>query len=272
MSTKNSPIEKLVKEVIKKKPKINTFVDKMPKTQPKVSIPKVSIPKVSIPKVSTKISTPETSINDSITFTGSVETVSPAKSTISNINEEISLKYLVSKIFSNKTIKWAIILTLLLVGVYFYLKTHKKEEKEDNDNFRLEKDNIIDIQEQHIAKLTEQQEQYRKELYAIGLQNKANFQQVEHMLNNMKTDITEMKNNHKKPQKKVSFEKNVQDNLQEQNDNINNNDIHNNDIHNNDIHNNECEIIISEDENIAEHELTTDELNAINEQLNDINV
>jgi hypothetical protein len=269
MSTKNSPIEKLVKEVIKKKPKINTFVDKMPKTQPKVSIPKVSIP-----KVPTKISTPETSINDSITFTGSVETVSPAKSTISNINEEISLKYLVSKIFSNKTIKWAIILTLLLVGVYFYLKTHKKEEEENNDNFQLEKDNIINIQEQHIAKLNEQQEQYRKELYAIGLQNKANFQQVEHMLNNMKTDITEMKNNHKKPQKKVSFEKNIQEQYDDaHNNDVHNNDAHNNDVHNNNVHNNnEHEIIISEDENIAEHELTTDELNAINEQLNDINV
>jgi len=46
--------------------------------------------------------------------------------------------------------------------------------------------------------------------------------------------------------------------------NINNDDIHND--------NNEEEIIISEEDNVAEHELTMEELDAINEQLNDINV
>jgi hypothetical protein len=246
MSTKNSPIEQLVKEVTKKKPKINTFIDKMPKTQPKVSIPKVSIP-----KVSTKISTPQTSINDSITFTGSVETVSSSTSTTSNNNDEVSLKYLVLKIFSNKTVKWAIILTLLLIGVYFYLKTQKKQEPENVEDFKLEKDNIIDIQGQQLAQLMEQQEHYRKELFAMGLQNKANFQQFEHMLNNMNSNIEGLKNvPQHKPQKNVTFE----------------------DIHNDDIHNDEEEIIISEEDNVAEHELTLEELDAINEQLNDINV
>jgi len=272
MSTKNSPIEQLVKEVTKKKPKINTFVDKMPKTQPKISIPKVSIPKVSIPKVSTKaptnISTPEASINDSITFTGSIETIS--SSVITNNNDEISLKYLVSKILGNKTVKWAIILTLLLIGVYFYLKTQKKQEPENVEDFKLEKDNIIDIQGQQLAQLMEQQEHYRKELFAMGLQNKANFQQFEHILNNMNTNIEGLKNIPQyKPIKKQKINKNVtfNENIQEKEIpeiNINNDDIHND--------NNEEEIIISEEDNVAEHELTMEELDAINEQLNDINV
>jgi hypothetical protein len=221
MSTKNSPIEKIVKEVIKKKPKINTFVDKL-----------------------SKVTTPEVSINDSVTFTGSVETVTTIPVTNKN---EISLKYLFSKLLNNKTIKWGIILTLLLIGVFFYLKTQKKQELNNSNDFKLEKDNIIDIQGQQLAQLMEQQEHYRKELFAMGLQNKANFQQFENMLNNMNSNIEGLKNI---PPKKHRSNKTVtiKEPIQEE------------------------EIIISEEDNVAEHELTMDELDAINEQLNDINV
>lgn len=204
------------------------------------------------------------SVLNSVTNTNVIETATvPVLSENINIVTEYNIKDLVGKLFTNKKIKWILITLFLLVCVYFYLKIQKKPQKTEdfNTQFQLQNNQMMELNNNELSRLRDENQVFKNKLFEMIENNNSNIKQVE---NKYESQLSSEKNKYKQLQEQLNNEKRVFENeMSKLRQQMEQKTVQ---------HQEEVYLSESEDETVAEHELTKEEMDAINQQLEDINI